>query len=461
MTFYRFCDIISFMKSLELIDPKVKTAAKISYFAQKTQQVLVDLGLLCVTVILLTGLFVFKVTHLGLGYNLLFFYTVLITVFQLFRLFAAILFPVILANTSYASKDAEEHYWPVVSVVVPCMNEEDAIAHTLEMCFLAHYPSEKLEVIVINDGSTDNTAQEIAAVKAAHPELVVITFEKNRGKRHGMYEGFKVARGEIVLQLDSDSYIEPHTFRNMILPFANEDIAAVCGHADVANADQNMITKMQAGYYFVAFRLLKSAESVFASVFCCSGCSSAYRKSVVMPIMEPWLNERFMGVQVKHGDDRSLTGWVLKQGYKTIYTNRVQAYTIAPSTVKQLFKQQVRWKKSWVSNAYFTFTYIFKTDPFVGALYFVPLILISFLTPVVAFYNLYLLSIVHLTVPYMYLLGGLVITALYVLYAWRYAKGEKRYVQYFFLWQLLTVTIFSYIIYYSFLRFRDQRWGTR
>ena len=428
---------------------------------KKTRGILIDFGLVVITLVLLIGLFVFKANHLGLGWSLLFFYTVLITVFQLFRLLAAIIFPPLLARTSYANKDAIEHYWPMVTIVVPCKNEEAAIAHTLTMCFHAHYPKDKLEVIVINDGSTDNTAAEIAKVKATFPDLVVIDWEKNKGKREGMAAGFRIAKGEIVVQLDSDSYIEPSTFRNMILPFAHPEIAAVCGHADVANAKENFITKMQAGYYFVAFRILKAAESVFASVFCCSGCSSAYRKDVVLPIMDKWLNERFMGVQVKHGDDRSLTGWVLKQGYKTIYTHRVQAYTIAPSTVKQLFKQQVRWKKSWVSNAYFTFGYIFKTDPFVGIFYFTPLILISFLTPFVAFYNIYFLSIEKVRLPVMYLLGGIIITLLYVLYAWRYTKGKNRYIQYFIVWQFLTVTVFSYILYYSFAKFRDQGWGTR
>lgn len=168
-----------------------------------------------------------------------------------------------------------------------------------------------------------------------------------------------------------------------------------------------------------------------------------------------------MGVQVKHGDDRSLTGWVLKLGYKTIYSHKVQAYTIAPSTVKQLMKQQVRWKKSWVSNAFFTFKYIFKTDPLVGIFYFTPLIFISFLTPIIAFYNLYYLSFFNDTLPFKYLLGGCIITILYMLYAWRYAKNKKRYIQYFFIWQLLTLTVFSYVLYYSFFRFRDQRWGTR
>ncbi len=418
-----------------------------------------NLGVLLVALTILITLFVVKADRSGLGNGLLLVYTMLITIFQLFRLVLALLSDKVLASVE--SVDPQGVYEPYVSIVVPCMNEEDAIGHTLLQCFAAHYPKDKLEVIVINDGSTDDTAREIEKVKVRHPELTVITFEKNKGKREGMVAGFRVAKGEVVVQLDSDSYIDPIGFRHLITPFANPMIGAVCAHADVQNASQNVITKMQAGYYFIAFRVLKAAESALLSVFCCSGCSSAYRKDLVMPILDKFLNERFMGVKVKHGDDRSLTGWVLKSGHKAVYTHKVQAYTIAPHTVKQLFKQQARWKKSWISNGFFTFKYIFKTDLFVGLFYYLPLILISFLTPLVAFYNVYLLSILHLTFPVVYLTGGLLITLLYMLYAFRLSEGEKKYIGYFLVWQFLTVTIFSYILYYSFFRFRDQRWGTR
>lgn len=419
----------------------------------------INMGMILVTLAILLLLFVFKADRSGLGNGLLIVYTILITVFQLFRLILAFLSNKVLGTVE--AIDPHGDYEPSVSIVVPCMNEEDAIGHTLTKCFEANYPKDKLEVIVINDGSTDGTAVEIQKIKKLYPELTVITFEKNKGKREGMVSGFRVAKGDIVVQLDSDSYIDPKKFRHLITPFANPMIGAVCAHADVQNSSQNIITKMQAGYYFIAFRILKAAESALLSVFCCSGCSSAYRKELVLPILDDFLNEYFMGVKVKHGDDRSLTGWILKLGHKTVYTHKVQAYTIAPHTVKQLFKQQARWKKSWISNGFFTFKYIFKIDFFVGLFYYLPLILISFLTPLVAFYNVYLISVLTLTFPLIYLTGGLLITFLYMLYAVRLAKGRKKYIGYFLIWQFLTVTIFSYILYYSLFRFRDQRWGTR
>ena len=92
--------------------------------------------------------------------------------------------------------------------------------------------------------------------------------------------------GEVVVQLDSDSYIEPGTIQKLVDYFKNPQVGAVCAHTYVENADQNILTRMQTAHYFVAFRVLKAAESAFSLIFCCSGCSSAYRKSVVLPVID-------------------------------------------------------------------------------------------------------------------------------------------------------------------------------
>jgi hyaluronan synthase len=99
-----------------------------------------------------------------------------------------------------------------------------------------------------------------------------------------MAAGFEASHSEIIIQLDSDSYIEPKTFRDLIAPFQNRRVGAVCAVGEPKNADKNIITRMQAAYYFMSFRILKAAESTYDTVFCCSGCCSAYRKSAVMPV---------------------------------------------------------------------------------------------------------------------------------------------------------------------------------
>lgn len=386
-------------------------------------------------------------------------YTILVTTFQLSRVVGAILYERIAARAVPAA-DVAVPYEPSVTFVIPCKNEGAAIERTITKCYEAHYPKERIEVIVVNDGSTDDTGDVLRRMQARYPDLIVVDWAVNRGKRHGMAEGFKRARGEIIVQLDSDSYIEPSTFREIIEPFRDPSIGAVCAHADPENADQNFLTKMQAAYYFLSFRILKAAESAFFTVFCCSGCSSAYRRSVVLPIIDTWLEERFLGLPVTWGDDRALTNWVLRRGYHTIYTDRAQAYTICPDNLRQLLKQQVRWKKGWFVNSVFASRFIIRREPFIAFTYFFPLIAITLITPFMATKALVYNPIVHGTVPLFYVGGVLLIATILTTY-YRYVARDNRYWPYMFAWSALNLIVLSFVLFYALATIQNRRWGTR
>lgn len=351
-------------------------------------------------------------------------------------------------------------YEPNITVVIPCKNEEGAIAHTIQKTFEADYPSYKLEVIVINDGSTDGTLDEIIRMKEFFPSLIVVDWKENKGKRQGMAEGFRRAHGEIVIQLDSDSYIEPSDIRALVAPFQNHAVAAVCAHAEPSNANVNLLTKMQTAYYFMSFRILKAAESTYHTVFCCSGCSSAYRRTAVMPIMDQWLNETFLGLTATWGDDRALTSWVLKQGYKAVYTDEAKAYTIVPEKFRQFTKQQIRWKKSFLVNSVFLSKFIFKRDAFVGIFYFLPLTVVTFLTPIMAFWSLWWSPIVHQSVPLHYLLGLGIICSLMAVYYQLLAPKNSHW-PYLFLWYGLSAGVLSFLLFYALATIQNRAWGTR
>ncbi|MFA6270060.1 MAG: glycosyltransferase [Candidatus Paceibacterota bacterium] len=398
------------------------------------------------------------------GDYLLIGYTIFLTTFQMLRLVSALFYRQSLNHVTSDLSPArqQELYEPKVTFVVPCKNEEEAIHTTISKCFEAEYPREKIEVIVINDGSTDRTGEILNRMKAEeYPDLNIIHWVKNKGKREGMNAGFRLARGEIIIQLDSDSYIIPETFRKLIEPFKNPEIGAVCAHADPENASQNWMSKMQAAYYFMSFRVLKAAESTFGIVFCCSGCSSAYRKSVVLPVLDSWLQETFMGKRVTWGDDRALTSYVIKTGHKTIYTDLAKAVTIVPTTFKQLLTQQTRWKKSWIINALFTGRFIWRTDPFVAFFYYYPLIIISILTPIMAARAIFYTPIfVNSSSFGFYLFGGAVVTALLVIFC-KFAAREFKYWPYLFLWSAFNIFILSFIFFYAGATIQNRSWGTR
>ncbi len=394
------------------------------------------------------------------GDPLLFIYTVGITTFQFSRLLSAMVYR--RTNSLYLGpvNSSGPEYEPPVSIVIPCKDEEKAIARTVSQCFEADYPKGKLEVIVINDGSTDETIGILQDLQKKFDRLRVIDWKTNRGKRQGMAEGIRWASGEIIVQLDSDSYISPETFRNLIRPFQNPDIGAICAHADPANAETNWLTRMQAAYYFVSFRVLKAAESTFLTVFCCSGCSSAYRKSVILPILDRWLAEKFLGLPVTWGEDRALTNWVLRQGYRTIYSERVSAHTICPDTFKKFLKQQIRWKKGWLVNSIFASGFILKREPFVAVTYFFPLFFISLITPFLAVRTLILNPLLRGVAPLYYITGVFLMSFVMTLY-YRWLSRKNKYWPFVFVWSAVNMLFLSFVLFYSVATIQNRKWETR
>jgi hyaluronan synthase len=406
----------------------------------------------------------------GMGFEpLLFVYTIFVTTFQLSRLIAAMFYEsayrgsVLAAKSSEFAKGAPKtggEYKPSVTFIVPCKNEEKVIGETIENCFRADYPREKIEVIAINDGSTDRTGERMKTLVSKYKNLTVIDWEENRGKKQAMAEGFRLAKGEIVIQLDSDSFIDPKTFRKIVEPFRNPEIGAVSAHTDPKNADRNFLTKMQAAYYFMSFRVLKAAESTFLTVFCCSGCASAYRKEIVLSVLNEWLEETFLGTPVPWGDDRALTSRILKAGYQTIYTNKVTAQTLVPEKFRQLVKQQIRWKKSWLVYAIYNSRFIWKTQPFVAFTYFFPLVAVTYLSPLMAGRALFFLPLARGVFPYYHIVGILLLAALFVAY-YRSVAPENKYWAYYFPWAIFNLFFLSFLTVYALLRINDRGWGTR
>ena len=344
--------------------------------------------------------------------------------------------------------------------MIPCKNEEGAIGKTIEKCFQSNYPADKLEVIIVNDGSTDRTIDVLNAAKKKFKNLIVVDWEVNQGKRLAMGEGFRRAKGEIIVQLDSDSYLEPKDFPNLIAYFANPEVGAVCAHAYIENAGENFLTKMQSAYYYVGFRVNKAAESTFATVLCCSGCSSAYRKELIMPILDNWLNEKFLGLPVTWGDNRGLTNWVLKSKHKTIYTDSVSAYTIAPSTWKQFMKQQIRWKKGWFVNSYFVSKFLFQQEPYVAFIYFLPLTLTSIFSPFISAYVFIYDGLFRGVSPLYYVTGAILVNLIILIYCKLLTKDQK-YLWYIFPWTFLNMLFLTYVLFYALATIQNRKWGTR
>ena len=265
-------------------------------------------------------------------------------------------------------------YRPSVTFITPAKNEGDNIAQTLRALLASDYPKELLEVITVNDGSTDNTLAEMLKVKAEAEELgiamTVVDWPENRGKRPAMAEGIRASNSEIICFVDSDSFLEPSAIKELVKYFTDASVGAVAGHADVYNKNANWLTKTQAIRYFVAFKAYKSADALFGSVICCSGCCSAYRREYVLEVLDAWVNQTFLGARCTYGDDRSLTNYISRK-YRAFYSPTARASTVVPDNWNKYMKQQLRWKKSWTRESLRASQIMWKRNPILALSFFV------------------------------------------------------------------------------------------
>lgn len=349
---------------------------------------------------------------------------------------------------------------PTVGVVIAGFNEEDNIERTIKALLAADYPSNKLDVVVVNDGSTDGTLDVMKRVAATDARVTVVNFSHNLGKRQAMAAGFEASRGEIVVFVDSDSIVEWTGIREIVKPFADERVGAVCGHAEADNARATWMTRMQAVRYFVAFRVVKAAESLFGAVSCCSGCFSAYRRSAIEPHIDGWLNQRYLGVACTYGDDRALTNCVLKD-HRVLYQATAKVATVVPENLRQYLRQQMRWKRSWTRESPRLAVFAWRKNV-VAALFTYVGIALTLLSPVVAVRSLaWRPVLLQEGLPAIYMIGLASMALIYGLYyathkglrggLWLHGVGYVFFYVFFLLWQQ----------YWAILTSRSTSWGTR
>jgi hyaluronan synthase len=346
---------------------------------------------------------------------------------------------------------------PPITVALSCKNEEASIGKTIDCIFASDYPRELMQVVAVDDGSTDGTWDELVRAGERYPTLEIIRFESNRGKRHGMAAAARRARGDVVVYVDSDSFVRRDALARIVQGFADPEVAAVCGHANVANTSVNFLTKMQEVRYYVAFRIVKSAESLFSTVTCCSGCLAAYRRTTLVEIIDVWLAQSFLGRPATFGDDRSLTNFMLRR-WRVIYDSSAVCSTIVPTTLAQFFRQQLRWKKSWIRESLLASTFMWKRHP-LAAFYFYLGVIFPLVSPAVVFVALVLPLLGLGEFSYLYVYGT---TLMALLYGLVYLVRHKTSLWFYGLaFSIFYMLVLVWQTYYALLTVRRNHWGTR
>jgi hyaluronan synthase len=353
-------------------------------------------------------------------------------------------------------------FTPSVSIIVPCFNEEEWIERTVRGCLNQHYPEELLEVIVVDDGSSDGSVAALEAVKAkvydeVGERLRIHVFPQNRGKRHAMAAGSRLAKGDVMVFVDSDSFLQPDSVLRLVQPLKNPRVGAVTGRCEVENKWSNMLTRMQAVRYYVGFRIFKASESIFHAVTCLSGPLAAYRRDVLMRYLDVWEHQTYLGRPATFGDDRSLTNYVLGS-HDTVYQHTAVTHTIVPSTYKKFFTQQMRWKRSWLRETLRACAFMWMKEPFMAISFYLGFIL-PLLGPLIVLRAFVFMPFVYGIWPFTYI-AGVFIMSMLMCTSYLFIKRSNLWIYgvpfcFFYLFILL------WQIVWAVLTFWKSEWGTR
>ncbi|MCW2506055.1 MAG: polysaccharide deacetylase [Actinomycetia bacterium] len=220
-------------------------------------------------------------------------------------------------------------FLPAVSVVVPAYNEELGIGPAVRSLVASDYP--ELEVIVVDDGSTDGTAAAVAAMNL--PGVRLIT-QENAGKPGALNTGIAAARHDVLVLVDGDTVFEPDAMRALVAPLADARVGAVSGNTKVGNR-KGLLGRWQHIEYVIGFNLDRRMFDVLQCMPTVPGAIGAFRRDVL---------EAIGGVSDDTlAEDTDLTMAVCRGGWRVVYAPDARAWTEAPATLGQLWRQRYRW----------------------------------------------------------------------------------------------------------------------
>jgi cellulose synthase/poly-beta-1,6-N-acetylglucosamine synthase-like glycosyltransferase/peptidoglycan/xylan/chitin deacetylase (PgdA/CDA1 family) len=220
-------------------------------------------------------------------------------------------------------------FFPPVSVIVPAYNEEVGITAAVRSLAGNDYPT--LEVIVVDDGSTDGTAAAVAAIDDPRVRLIR---QANGGKPAALNAGIAAARHDIIVMVDGDTIFEPDTIRNLVAPMADPSVGAVAGNTKVGNR-RGLLGHWQHIEYVIGCNLDRRMYEALECMPVVPGAIGAFRRQALAGVGG-----------VSHdtlAEDTDLTMAIHRAGWRVVYEPRARAWTEVPATLRQLWRQRYRW----------------------------------------------------------------------------------------------------------------------
>jgi cellulose synthase/poly-beta-1,6-N-acetylglucosamine synthase-like glycosyltransferase len=276
-------------------------------------------------------------------------------------------------------------YEPTVSILLPSYNEGKTVYETMESICKSDYPVDRFEIIGVDDCSVDNSYEYMLKAQTDFPQvrMRLARNDENSGKVKSVERALAQSEADVIISIDSDCIFHPQVIRELVSCLADPEIGAVGGQVGIRNASENWYTMGQVLWYYLAFNFIKTPEIWAKATTCISGCLFCIRRDLMLKIMPVAVNRMFLGAHVIEGEDRFMTHMVLLNGYKNFINVNAKCWTTAPAKFTQLFKQQLRWRRSALRDIFFTLTSIphhLKTVP----LYYTYTVVMSFVMMVLA-----------------------------------------------------------------------------
>jgi biofilm PGA synthesis N-glycosyltransferase PgaC len=232
-----------------------------------------------------------------------------------------------------------DHY-PGITILVAAYNEEDSITETVQSLAAQQYPG-PLQIVVINDGSKDTTADKVRALLPTIPELTFIDVQPNSGKANALNQGLKIAEHPYVITVDGDCLLWNNALKNIVGRMLSDpqSTKAVAGSILIRNSRFNWITKAQEWDYFLGIGSIKRVQSLFQGTLVAQGAFSIYEKNVLLEIG---------GWPETVGEDIVLTWKILQAGHRVGHAENAVAFTRCPDTYIRFARQRQRWSRGLI-----------------------------------------------------------------------------------------------------------------
>lgn len=242
-------------------------------------------------------------------------------------------------DTERYSRSTRLRSHPFVSVCIPAFNEEQSIQNTVEKTLCLDYPKSRLEVIVINDGSTDKTSSIVEGLLEKHSNLRLIN-QKNMGKGAALNAGLAASRGEYFVVLDADSYPRKDALQRLLPHFTSDRVATVLPLMKLDEA-RTLLQKIQWCEYMINF-FYKKLMGLVDCIHVAPGPFSVYRKDIIQRIGS--FDENNLT------EDLEISLRLQKNDYRIIQTFDTQVYTSSPTNLRDFYRQRNRWYKGSILN---------------------------------------------------------------------------------------------------------------